>query len=240
MAKKNSKIKKDNVAVESSAEQTTAPTRVEKSFYPDVSYNKSKRIKFFSLFALLLICMGIPAAAFITLGEWWIAMIILVVVLVVACFIPQTLRNYPVKSGVPQLEVSGREVKACGKTFHVQDIESARVIIELAPVSKIDSENKAFIKKFASKMPEDECFGTIELTFKPYTAGVKKGESIFCVVEDCLGALTALVDIGLKHYAIGFSMRKLYEAAQFSITKTEIKQQKLTDVSQKDRLKQIL
>ncbi len=184
--------------------------------------------------------MGITAGAFISIGEWWVAIIAFTVILFIACFIPQTIRNYPVKKGVPQLTVSGREFKACGRSFHAQDVENARVIIELAPVSKVDSENKKFLKDFASKMPEERCFGTIELTFKPYTAGVKKGESVFCLVDDCLGALTSLVNAGVKHYAIGFSMKKLYEPAKFSITKTEIKQQKLTDVSQKERLKQIL
>ena len=212
----------------------------EKNFYPDVEYNKSKRIKFFSLYALLFLTMGVTIGAFISIGQWWIAIFSLAVIIFIGCFIPQTIKSYPVKKGVPQITVANREVKIGGQTFHIQDVENARVLIELAPVSKIPSENKAFVQDFASKMPEDECFGTVELSFKPNVNGIKKGEVRYAYVNDCLGALTAMVDAGLKHYAIGFSMKKIYEPAKFSITKTEIKQQKLTDVSQKDRLKQIM
>lgn len=88
-------------------------------------------------------------------------------------------------------------------------------------------------------MPEDECFGTLELTFKP-AAKVSKGEVRVVTVEDCLGALVAMVDAGVKHYSITFSLKKFFETAKFSVTKTEIKQQKLSDVSKKDRLKQIM
>lgn len=234
---KNANKKANDVVADAAVTETE---KIEKNYYPDIAYNKSKRTKFFSLFALLIVSMGITAFAFISIGEEWIALISLAVIIFVACFIPQTVASHPVKENVPQLTVYGREIKANGKNFHVQDVESARVIIELAPISKVDSENKKFLKDFASKMPEDECFGTLELSFKPNVAGVKKGEQIYCMINDCLGALTSLVNAGVKHYAIGFSMKKLYEKAAFSITKTEIKQQKLSDVSQKDRLKQIL
>lgn len=213
---------------------------VEKNFYPDVEFNKSKRIKFFSLYALLFLTMGVTIGAFISIGQWWVAIFSLAIIVFIGCFIPQTIKSYPVKKGVPQITVVNRDVKIGGQTFHVQDIDNARVLIELAPISKVPSENKAFVKEFASKMPESACFGTVELSFKPGVNGVKKGEVRYAYVDDCLGALTAMVDAGLKHYSIGFSMKKIYEQAKFSITKTEIKQQKLTDVPQKDRLKQII
>lgn len=237
---KNANKKAAEATINEAAIENEKTQKIEKNYYPDVDYNKGKRTKFFSLFALLIVSMGITAGAFVSIGEWMIALIALAVIIFIACFIPQTLKSYPVKSGVPQLTITGREVLINGKSFSVQDIESARVIIELAPVSKVDSENKKFLKEFASKMPAEQCFGTVELNFKPNVAGVKKGEQVYCMINDCLGALTALVNAGLKHYAIGFSMKKLYEQAGFSITKTEIKQQKLSDVSQKERLKQIL
>lgn len=233
---KNVKNKAAEVDSVSSAENE----KVEKNYYPDVAYNRGKRTKFFSLFALLIVSMGIMAGAFISINEWAIALIALMVIIVIACFIPQVIKSYPVKENVPQFTIIGRDVKINGRTFHVQDLESARVVVELAPISKLDSENKEFIKEFASKMPEEPCFGTLALSFKPGVVGVKKGEELYCMVNDCIGALTALVNVGLKHYGIGFSLKKLYENAAFSITKTEIKQQKLSDVSQKDRLKQIL
>lgn len=233
------KNKKEKVAEAINEAVVSEAKTAEKNFYPDVEYNKSKRIKFFSLYALLFLTMGVTIGAFISIGQWWIAIFSFAIIVFVGCFIPQTIKSYPVKKGVPQITVSGREVKICGQTFHVQDIDKARVLIELAPVSKVPSENKAFVHEFASKMPEEECFGTVELSFKPGVNGIKKGEVRYAYVNDCLGALTALVDAGLKHYVVGFSMKKIYEQAAFSIKKTEVKQAKLTDVSQKDRLKQI-
>lgn len=241
MSDKN-KNKKTKPAAVNQAINEVAPAEAktaEKNFYPDVEYNKSKRIKFFSLFALLFITLGVSIGAFISINQWWVAIFSMAIIVFIGCFIPQTIKNYPVKKGVPQITVIGRDVKIGGQTFHVQDLDRARVLIELAPVSKIASENKAFVREFASKMPEDECFGTVELSFKPGVNGIKKGEVRYAYVNDCLGALTALVDAGLKHYVVGFSMKKIYEQAAFSIKKTEVKQPKLTDVSQKDRLKQI-
>ena len=94
----------------------------EKNFYPDVEYNKSKRIKFFSLYALLFLTMGVTIGAFISIGQWWIAIFSLAVIIFIGCFIPQTIKSYPVKKGVPQITIANREVKIGGQTFHIQDV----------------------------------------------------------------------------------------------------------------------
>lgn len=211
----------------------------QKKYYANLEYNKSKRVKFFALFGALIVTMGLVIGSFIALGQYWVSIISALVLIFIGMLIPQTLRNYPVKTDEPLLVVSGREITVGKDVFRAQDIENVRVSVELAPVSKLDSENKEFLKNYASKMPEDECFGTLELTFKP-AAKVSKGEVRVVTVEDCLGALVAMVDAGVKHYSITFSLKKFFETAKFSVTKTEIKQQKLSDVSKKDRLKQIM
>lgn len=211
----------------------------QKKYYANLEYNKSKRVKFFALFGALIVTMGLVIGSFIALGQYGVSIISALVLIFIGMLIPQTLRNYPVKTDEPLLVVNGREITVGKDVFRAQDIENVRVSVELAPVSKLDSENKEFLKNYASKMPEDECFGTLELTFKP-AAKVSKGEVRVVTVEDCLGALVAMVDAGVKHYSITFSLKKFFETAKFSVTKTEIKQQKLSDVSKKDRLKQIM
>lgn len=209
-----------------------------KKYFANVEYNKAKRRKYFALYMLLLLSLGILIGTFVALKQWWIVVLGGVIIMVFAAFIPQMLRSYPVKNDAPSLIVDGKTVYIDGQAFRAADIENAKVIIELAPISKIDSENKKFVSEAAAKMPEEECFGSIEISFRPGVG--KKGEVRVVTIEDCLGALVAMVDAGIKHYAIIFNMKKIYESARFSITKNDIKQAKLTDISAKERRKQIL
>lgn len=209
-----------------------------KEYFANVEYNKAKRRKYFALYMLLLLSLGILIGTFVALKQWWIVVLGGVIIMVFAAFIPQMLKSYPVKNDAPSLIVDGKTVYIDGQAFRAADIENAKVIIELAPISKIDSENKKFVSEAAAKMPEEECFGSIEISFRPGVG--KKGEIRVVTIEDCLGALVAMVDAGIKHYAIIFNMKKIYEPARFSITKNDIKQAKLTDISAKERRKQIL
>ena len=109
----------------------------------------------------------------------------------------------------------------------------------LNPVSKVKSENEAFVKEFASTFPEEPCFGTLDIYLKPGPK-VKKGETIYLTVDDVLSATVDLVNAGVKHYNIFFSLKKIYAQAGFSLTKNEKKTAKLSDVSEKERRKQIL
>ncbi len=231
------KKKTDKVeTVEAVETENSSSTR--KEYFVNVDYNKSKRLKFFVLYTIMVFLSIIMIGAFAAFKQWWIVILFLVLLVVFAAFIPQTLKNYPVKNAAPSLIVEGRTVYIDGQAFRASDIENAKVIIEFAPVSKIDSENRKFVSDMAAKMPEEECFGSIEISFRPGV--VRKGEVRVVTIEDCLGALVAMVDAGIKHYAIIFNMKKIYEPARFTITKNEIKQAKLTDVSAKNRRKQIL
>ena len=59
-------------------------------------------------------------------------------------------------------------------------------------------------------------------------------------MDDVLSATVDLVNAGVKHYNIFFSLKKIYAQAGFSLTKNEKKTAKLSDVSEKERRKQIL
>ena len=59
-------------------------------------------------------------------------------------------------------------------------------------------------------------------------------------MNDVLTATADIVNAGVKHYAIFFSMKKIYEPAAFTLTKKEKKTAKLTDVSDKERRRQII
>ena len=212
----------------------------EKKYYPDVAYNRSRRNKFYMTLALLVVCMGLSVGAMIAIKQYLFGILFGVIIIFMFTLIPAVHKNYPIKQGVPQLVINNKEIIACGKTLKHSDIEKVIVNVPITPISKIESENKAHLAEWAAEMPDGDVFGNIDILLKQ-GPNIKKGETLYVTVDNCLGALTDLVSAGVKHYRIGFSMKKYYEEAKFSITKNEIKKQaNLSDVSAKDRLKQLI
>lgn len=208
------------------------------SFYADVEYNKSRRVRYIVLLVLLFLVMGLMIGTFVASKQWMFVIVLGAVLLIMASLIPTVLKNYPVKSDAV-LTLVGREVFVQGKTLRTTDIEKVIVNIEVGAVSKNKDENKEFLKQVASTFPEEKLLGTVDLVLKSGPK-VKKGETIYMTLSDSIGAVVALVNAGVKHYAIGFSLKKFYEPAAFSITKTEKQKAKLTDVSAKERRRQII
>jgi len=208
------------------------------SFYADVEYNKSRRVRYIVLLVLLFLVMGLMIGTFVASKQWMFVIVLGAVLLIMASLIPTVLKNYPVKSDAV-LTLVGREVFVQGKTLRTTDIEKVIVNVEVGAVSKNKDENKEFLKQVASTFPEEKLLGTVDLVLKSGPK-VKKGETIYMTLSDSIGAVVALVNAGVKHYAIGFSLKKFYEPAAFSITKTEKQKAKLTDVSAKERRRQII
>lgn len=210
-----------------------------RNYYPDIQYNKSKKTKFITLSALLLLCMGLFIGAMVAAEQWWGLLIAVFLLLFIGLLVPSVIKGYPTKAGVPELVVYGHDVTARGKQLRSTDIDKIVVTVLLSPVSNLKSENEKFVKDFAGVFPEDPCFGTVDIYLKPGPK-VKKGEAIYLTVEDCMSAAVDLVNAGVKHYSIFFSLKKIYEPARFSLTKKEKQTAKLSDVSAKDRRKQII
>ena len=208
------------------------------SFYADVEYNKSRRVRYIVLLVLLFLVMGLMIGTFVASKQWMFVIVLGAVLLIMASLIPTVLKNYPVKSDAV-LTLVGREVFVQGKTLRTTDIEKVIVNVEVGAVSKNKDENKEFLKQVASAFPEEKLLGTVDLVLKSGPK-VKKGETIYMTLSDSIGAVVALVNAGVKHYARGFSLKKFYEPAAFSITKTEKQKAKLTDVSAKERRRQII
>ena len=210
-----------------------------RNYYPDIAYNKSKKGKFIALSVLLVVCMGLFIGAMAVKSQWWGISLAAVLLLFVGMLLPSVIKGYPTKPDNPELVVYGHDVTARDKQLRTNDIDKIVVTVELAPVSKNKAENLEFVKEFASKFPEEPCFGSMDIYLK---AGpkVKKGETIYLTMNDVLTATADIVNAGVKHYAIFFSMKKIYEPAAFTLTKKEKKTAKLTDVSDKERRRQII
>lgn len=224
--------------VKKETETSNLATAEQTSFYADVEYNKSRRVRYIVLLVLLFLVMGLMIGTFVVSKQWMFVIVLGAVLLIMASLIPTVLKNYPVKSE-PVMTIVGREVFVQGKTIRTTDIEKVIVNVEVGAVSKNNDENKEFLKQVASVFPEEKLLGTVDLVLKSGPK-VKKGETVYMTLSDSIGAAVALVNAGVKHYAIGFSLKKFYEPAAFSITKTEKQKAKLTDVSAKERRRQII
>lgn len=211
----------------------------EQNFYPNIEYNKSRRVKYFSLLILLTLCLGMVIGSMVATKQWMIAAFMGMILVMMLIMIPSVIKNHPVKKNVPELTVYGKDVTAQGKQLRVQDIEKVVVNITVPTISKKTDENQQYLKEVASTYPEEPYLGTFDIYLKP-GPNVKKGEAIYMTIDDCLTAASVLIEAGVKHYAIGFSMKKWYEPATFSLKKQEAHQTKLTDLSEKERLKQII
>ena len=232
------KMQKEKPINEKSKDQSPDAEQQVIKYYPDVEYNKSRRVRYVTLLVLLFIVMGLLIGTFVAGKQWMFVIMMGAILLVMVSLIPSVLKNYPMKPD-PILTIDGKEINAQGKILKAGDIEKVIVSVQLAPVSKVSAENKEYLKQVASEFPKDKLLGTVDLVLKSGPK-VKKGETVYMTLGDSIGAAVALVNAGVKHYAIGFSLKKYYEPAAFSITKTEKQKAKLTDVSAKERMRQIL
>lgn len=211
----------------------------EKKFYPNVIYNREQRTKFFTMIILLVACMGLVVGLMVSIGQFVFAVVFGALLLMVFALIPSALKNNPVKPGIPQIVVKGKDITVQGKTRQAKDIENVIVTITIPAVSKIASENKEYLEKVASTYPEHDYLGTVDVYYKKSLHLKRSEEVVYNTVDDCIGALNAMVSAGVKHYKILFSMKKLTQTATFSLKKEEIKEEHLSDVSKKDRYKQL-
>ncbi len=214
-------------------------TNNELKFYPNLQFNRANRKKFLTLLILLVACMGLVIGLMVSIKQYMFAITFAMILLIVLFLIPSAIKAHPVKAGVPLITVRGREIEVQGTTYHAQDIEHLAVTVLLNPVSKLDSENREYVKQMASKHPEEIMTGNVDISIKKSLA--KKGQTtIYTTVEDCLGACSAILGAGVKHYTVVFNLKKINERAQFNIAKTEVKKPTLADVSEKDRRKQLI
>ena len=212
----------------------------EKKFYPNIAYNRAQRTKFFMLTMMLVVCMGLVIGLMVAIDQMMFAILFGAFLIMVFALIPSALKNNPIKPGIPQIVVKGKEVTVQGKTYAGKDIEKVVVTITLSPVSKLASENKEFLKQTAQTYPEEPFLGTVDVYYKKTLHLKRTEEVVYNTVDDCIGALTAMVSAGVKHYKILFTLKKFTEVATFNLKKEDIKEARLSDVSQKDRLKQLM
>ena len=210
-----------------------------KAFYPNLTYNRSKRKTYFTFLILAAVLIGGAAVAFFILGNVMVGLMFSVIVVLALTTLPSAMSNYPVKE-VPLIEVNGTKVKLYDKTeYRVSEIIRVDVLIDVAPIKGTNEEKLQYLSELASVVPQEKITGACDIVVKNPKG---KEETQYNIVNDCMGALQALVDAGVKKYRVIFSMKRLSVKAKFRLTQTgaEEKKETLGEMSETDKLMQLM
>ncbi len=211
-----------------------------KSFFPNVSFNKSKRIKYISLYCVLILIFGGAAAAcFLSANQTMFTMglFCLFFIVIFAVLIPSAFSSYPVKPDAV-IEIDGTKVKLFGKEeIKVSDIVAVSVNIEVPKDGNTREQMYNNLQKVASIRPEEPVFGTCDIICLD-----QKGREApkYNYVEDCLGALEALVEAGVKKYRIVYTMKRISCVATYNVNLTPSGNGQYDALSEKDRIDQLI
>lgn len=211
-----------------------------KKFYPNVSFNKSKRVKYLTLYILLVVIFGGAGLACFLSGNqmlFTMGVFCLFFLLIFAILIPSVITGNPVKPDAV-IEIDGSKVIFNGKEeVNVSDVVAVSVSIEVPKEGNSKEEMLANLKKIAAIRPTEPVFGTCDVVCLD-----SKGKEApkYNYVEDCLGALEAFVAAGVKKYRIVYSMKRINCVATYNINLTPSGNSEYDALSEKDRINQLI
>lgn len=209
-----------------------------KSFYPNVQYNKSKKRKFLILYAVTMILLaGLFSIYFLQDPKGLFTWIVALGAIMFTMLLPGVMRAYPTKE-VALIEIDDKTIVYGGKLkAELKDIIKAKVNVMVQTTSKNKAEIEEELKYVANNLEDDEYFGDVDLIIK----GEKKEEQLYATVMDCVGALQALIDFGVKEYEINVFSGKYNVKSNYKLYKTQSNgDDSLNKLSKKDRIKQLL
>ena len=228
-------------------EKTTSEESKSVKIYPDIAFNKKERRKSLIYGALLVVLMGGMGASIFVQGlrnpesstmGYLMGAIMLIFVVIFLSMIPSSFKQYPV-DGKPIVEILPKEVIINGESKKLSDILEVRLTITLDSVGNKE-ENEAYVNSLLSREPEKHITGNLDFAVK---AIGKKGETtktLFTTVADSYEALVALYQAGVKHYSIVYSLKKIAKVSTYNLGETVTDEGvKLSDLSKKDRMKQL-
>ncbi len=210
---------------------------MEKKFYANIEYNKRKKSGGITLSMLLIVMLLLTISIFVATKQYEFILIFAALLLLPAFLIPRIFKTYPT-DGREIVVIKDKEVIMDNATTKLKDITLIRVTIEL-PESKLDSENNALLEEMKSQKPNAEFFGNFDLVVKDL-----KGEKkvLYSHIENVMQALETLLELGVKHYEILYSIKKKSVKCEYDVKKDIViqKENALTSTSKKDRKKQLL
>ena len=208
-----------------------------KTFYPNIEYNKKQRVKCLVLAAIaLFFLLGTIATFSIVDPKNKSVFLIAFGLIIVVGLTIMVLKAYPTKN-IPIIQIDEKYVYY-GKNTKVElsDIVKVKVNVMVPTNSRLKPEIEAELKAVANNLEMDEFFGDVDLVVN----GKKGEETLYASVLDCVGALQALVDFGVKNYEINVFSGKVVVKSDYKIYKNYNNQENGIGISRKERFRQLL
>ena len=209
-----------------------------KQFFPDIAYSRKKRWEALGLFAILAILIGGVSAYMFISKQQMMGFIMLIFLVIPLATLPSSFTNYPTKN-VPLIEVEGSKIRLKGdkREYRASEILAVSVIIDVPNMKGTEEERMAELKRVAAIKPTEPLLGTCDLLVKDAKG---KDETKYNIVSDCVGALEALLEAGVKKYRLIYCMKKLNTPATYAIAAAQKNEQGNSELSEKDRLSQLI
>ena len=236
---------KNKIAAEAVKEETTEKKTVK--IYPDIAYNKAQRWKSLVYTLLLAVLMGGMGLTIFIQGlktpdsnslGYISGAIMLVFLVIIISALPSTFKQYPVK-GDPIIEFDSKEITINGEKKKLSEVLEMRLTITLEPVGNKEA-NEKYVDSILSAEPPKHVTGNLDFAVKHVGKKGETSKTLYTTVADSYEALVALFSAGVKHYSIVYSLKKISKVSTDNLGDTTTEDGvKLSDLSKKDRLKQL-
>ncbi len=184
---------------------------MEHKFYPNIEYNKKRRMKYYVLLAVLTVITLLMDAWFIGSKQYFGLAISVVLVLAFILLLPHTIKTNPVKKQAV-ITVDDQNITVMDKKISLADVTSVSAIVYLPSIGNL-VENREFLEKTAADKPLLEMMGSFEVFYK----NDKNAPPASAVIENVTEALLIFVKEGKVNYKLGYSLGKEYRASTYNL-----------------------
>ena len=208
-----------------------------KEFFADILYNRQKRRSAIVLNSLLIVLTMGSASIFVAKQDWIFSIFFFAFSIIPMITIPSAFKNFPVH-GKAVLTVTDKEVLVMGLTLKLKDISSFKATVTLPPC-KSENETREMLEEFKSVKPHEDFDGDFDIF---YFDEKGKKKIAYSHVKNVVGAIEALVELGVKNYSLIYSSKKQTVVSTYDF-KSDIanrRQAEMNKLSKKGKNKQLL
>ncbi|MBQ3235527.1 MAG: hypothetical protein IJA97_05150 [Clostridia bacterium] len=208
-----------------------------KEFFADIEYNRQKRRSAIILNSLLIVLTVGTASIFIAKRDWVFSAFFLLFTIIPMLTIPSAYKNFPVH-GKPVLTVTDKEVLVMDMALKLKDISSFKAIITLPPC-KTELETVKMLEEFRDIRPDEAFDGDFDIYY--YNEKGKK-QTVFSHVKNVVGAIEALIELGVKNYSLVYSAKKntVKSTFDFKSDMANRRQAEMSKAGKKSKTKQLI
>ena len=208
-----------------------------KEFFADILYNRQKRRSAILLNSLLIVVLLGTASIFIVQKDILFSLIFLMFMFIPMLTIPSAFKNFPVHDK-PVLTVTDKEVVIMDMNIKLKDISSFKATICLQPL-KTEKETVDMLEEIKDKKPPEDFDGDFDIS---YIDANGKKKTAFSHVKNVVGAIEALIELGVKSYSLNYSCKKNVVKSTYDF-KTDLanrRQAENAKASKKSKTKQLI